>query len=90
MVGTISTTTTATVFIELKYIKSLISLFLVDIIFDYTVPAFHACSLIFLFAFTVEDTQATGLNPVSFQLSLKIHCFQHLVISKFVSIILAS
>lgn len=56
MVGTISTTTTATAFIELKYIKSLISLLLVDIVFDYTVPAFHACSLIFLFAFTVEDT----------------------------------
>lgn len=73
---------------ELKCIKSVISLFLVDIFFDYTVPAFHACSLIFLFAFTVEVT-SNWLKSNELPIEPKDLLFSaYLVISKFVPIIL--
>ena len=73
---------------ELKYIKSLILLFLGGIIFDYTVPAFYACSLISLFAFTVEDT-GNWLESSDLPMEPKDLLFSaHLVISKFVPIIL--
>ena len=72
---------------ELKYIKSLILLFLGDTIFDYTVPAFYACSLISLFAFTVEDI-GNWLESIELPMKLKDLLFSaHLVISKFVPII---
>ena len=72
---------------ELKYIKSLILLFLGDIIFDYTMPAFYACSLISLFAFTVEDI-GNWLESSEIPMEPKDSLFSaHLVISKFVPII---